>query len=73
MVAPYINSSIGFGIGNELGIGIDAQPDIDMAVMISRTKRITTLTLFLNFEDSPINLYNMAQNQCLCQAFAGIL
>lgn len=49
-----------FGIGIELGIGIDMQPDADTINIASRTKRIATLSPFLNFMDSPINLYNTA-------------
>ncbi len=48
-----------FGSGIELGIGIDTQPDIDTAVNTNNATRTAILTLFFNFEDSPINLYDM--------------
>ena len=61
-----------FGSGIELGIGIDTQPDIDTAASINNPMRTAILTLFFNFKDSPVNLYNMAQNQGLSKAFPGI-
>ncbi len=60
-----------FGNGIELGIGIDAQPDIATAASTNNAIRITILTLFLNFEDSPFNLYYMAQNQSFADASSG--
>ena len=48
------------GKGIELGIGIDAQPDIDTAANINNVIRTAILMLFFNFEDSPANLYYMA-------------
>ena len=61
-----------FGSGIELGIGIDTQPDIDTAASINNPMRTAILTLFFNFKDSPVNLYNMAQHQGLSKAFPGI-
>jgi hypothetical protein len=52
-----------FGSGIELGIGIDTQPDIDTMASANNARRITILTLFFNFEDSPVNLYYGAQNK----------
>lgn len=49
-----------FGSGIELGIGIDAQPDIDTAASINNAIRTAILTLFLNFEGSPAYLYYTA-------------
>ncbi len=60
------------GSGIELGIGIDAQPDIDTTANINRAIRTTNLRLLLNFKYSPVNLYYTAQNQGLCKAFPGI-
>lgn len=73
MGALPVYSKKKFGIGIELGIGIQAQPHADMASMVSNTRNMATLSPFLNFEDSPVNLYNMAQNQGFCQALTGIL
>ena len=58
-----------FGSGIELGIGIDTQPDTDIITMASITISMAILRPFLNFEDSPINLYYMAQNKGFCQGF----
>ena len=55
-----------FGIGIELGIGIDAQPDVDTASMASNMTNTAILATLFNFEDSPVNLYDMAQNQGFC-------
>lgn len=63
---------IWLGSGIELGIGIDTQPVNAVAVTTKRIARIAILGPFLNFEDSPINLYDMAQNQGFCQAFPGV-
>jgi hypothetical protein len=62
-----------FGIGITLGIGMLQQPQTVAANMISITERIAILSPFLNFEDSPIDLYNMAQNKGFCKGFPGIL
>lgn len=48
-----LNIGMLFGNGNELGIGIDAQPDIDTTASISNTIRTAILTLFFNFSHSP--------------------
>ena len=45
-----------FGIGIELGIGIDAQPDDDMAMTINNRNNAAILRPLLNFEHSPANL-----------------
>ena len=60
-----------FGNGIELGIGIDMHPDIATAASTNNPIRIATLTLFFNFEDSPVNLYYTAQYQSLSKAFSG--
>jgi|GEM_PF-7080290 len=49
-----------FGNGIEFGIGIDTQPDIDMAASANNAIRTAILTLFCNFEGSPIDLYYTA-------------
>ena len=49
-----------FGIGISPGIGIDAQPQADAARIISSAANIVILSPFLNFEHSPVNLYDMA-------------
>lgn len=52
-----------FGISSEFRIGMHAQPDIDtVVIIINNVIRIVMLSPFLDFEDSPINFYNMAQN-----------
>ncbi len=61
-----------FGSGIELGIGIDTQPDIDTAASVNNAIRTATLTLFLNFEDSPTDLYYAAQYQGFANAFPGM-
>ena len=64
---------ISLGIGNALGIGMDAQPDIDIADIANNRQNISILALSVNFEYSPVHLYDMAQNQGFRQAFPGIL
>ncbi len=79
----YVNVNLGhqmnmlrigmlLGSGNELGIGIETHPDIDMAVSISSAIRTATLRLFFNSEDSPAYLDYMPQYQGFCQALPGI-
>lgn len=60
------------GIGNELGIGIDTQPEIDTAATTNNAIRIAIFILFLNFKDSPTDLYDTAQYKGFSKAFPGI-
>ena len=49
-------------MGIELGIGIDAQPANIKETIINSPNIRASLALFFNFECSPIDLYNLAQN-----------